>query len=130
MSDIVNLSSCPIDLDGEVGRQFVVDATRAGEGLITDKELQEKYELSPADWIVITKDTQLGKLIRAERERRVLSGTAAREAAKKYFVKAPSILDGIMSSEQSNPRHKIECGRPRSVTMPIVRQHPRSTLSG
>jgi hypothetical protein len=38
MGDIVKLRS-PIDLDTDLGHAFVVDATRAAEGLITDKEL-------------------------------------------------------------------------------------------
>jgi hypothetical protein len=108
VGDIVILRSIPIDLNSDVGHAFVVDATRAGEGLITDKELAEKYELSPADWQSITKDVALGRAIRAERDRRVLNGTAAREAAAKHFVKAPGILDGIMTDVHSNPRHKIE----------------------
>ena len=63
------------------------------------------------DWQNITKDAALGRAIRAERERRVHTGTAAREAAAKHFVKAPSILDRIMMDEYSNPRHKIEAIR-------------------
>jgi hypothetical protein len=93
-----------------VGHQFVVDCTRAGEGLLTDKELQEKYELSPVDWGNITKDA-LGRAIGAERDRRVLNGAAAREAAAKHFVKAPGILDEIMTNEYSNARHKTEAIR-------------------
>ena len=108
MDNIVNLRSSPIDLNTDTGHQFVVDATRAAEGLLTDRELAEKYELSPADWQNITKDIALGRAIRAERERRVLNGTAARESAAKHLVKGPGILDQIMTSEQSNPRHKIE----------------------
>ena len=50
MGDVVSLSNTPIDLNTDTGHRFVVDCTRAGEGLLTDKELQEKYELSPADW--------------------------------------------------------------------------------
>jgi hypothetical protein len=108
MGDVVILRSTPIDLNSDVGRAFVADCTRAGEGVITDTELQEKYELSPVDWINITKDAALGRAIRAERERRMLNGTAAREAACRHFVKAPGILDQIMTDAQSNPRHKIE----------------------
>lgn len=107
MGDVI-LRGVPIDLNSDVGHAFVVDATRAAEGLITDRELAEKYELSPADWQSITKDLALGHAVRAERERRVRSGTAAREAAAKHFVKAPGILDGIMTNADSNPRHKIE----------------------
>jgi hypothetical protein len=108
MGEIINLRSTPIDLNSDVGHAFVVDATRAAEGLITDKELAEKYELSPADWQAIIKDKALGHAIRAERERRVRSGTAVREAAAKHLIKGPRILDQIMTNEQSNPRHKIE----------------------
>jgi len=108
MGDIINLRNLPIDLNSDVGHKFITDCVRAGEGLITDRELKEKYELSPLDWRNITKDTALGHAIRGERERRVLDGTAAREAAAKYFVKGPGILDEIMTNAFSNPRHKIE----------------------
>jgi hypothetical protein len=108
MGDVVNLRNTPIDLTSDVGRAFTVDCTRAGEGLISDKELADIYELSPADWRAITKDKSLGNAIRAERERRVRNGTAVREAAAKHLVKGPGILDGIMSGADSNPRAKIE----------------------
>src|SRR5262245_38492923 len=108
MGEVVVLRSTPIDLNSDVGHQFVVDATRAAEGLITDKELAEKYELSPADWRAITKNKALGHAIRAERERRVRSGQAVREAAAKHLIKGPSILDDIMSGADSHPKHKIE----------------------
>ena len=101
----------PIDLLSDTGHAFVVDCTRAGEGIITDKELTEKYDLSPADWQNITKDVALGRAVRAERERRMLNGTAAREAACRHFVKAPGVLAGIMESATSNPRHVIEAAK-------------------
>ena len=47
MGDVVNLRITPIDLLSDTGRQFVVDCTRAGEGLINDQELAEKYEIDP-----------------------------------------------------------------------------------
>jgi hypothetical protein len=108
MGDVIVLRSIPIDLNSDRGHQFIVDRTRAAEGLITDKELQEKYELSPPDWGNITKDTALIRAIQAERERRVRSGTAAREMAQKHFIKAPGILDGIMTNEAAPARHRIE----------------------
>ena len=107
MGDIVQLRS-PIDTNTDLGRAFVVDATRAGEGLLTDQELQEKYELSPADWLAITKDKAIGRAVRSESERRVRNGTAAREAAAKHFLYAPAVLNQIMTDADSNPRHKIE----------------------
>ena len=95
MSNIV-LGGVSVELTSDIGRQFVVDCTRAGEGLISDRELAEIYEISPADWQNIAKDAALGRAIRAERDRRVRNGTAAREAASKHFVKAPGVLDRIM----------------------------------
>jgi hypothetical protein len=111
VSDTVILRSVPVGLDSDVGHQFVVDCTRAGEGIISDKELMEKYELSPVDWVAITKDVGLGRAIRAERERRVHNGMAAKEAAAKAYVKAPSILDRIMTDDSVSPRHRIESAR-------------------
>jgi len=111
MSTVVNLRSIPVDLTSDVGHQFVIDATRAAEGLISDRELAEKYELSPKDWRDITKNKALGHAIRAERERRVRSGQAVKEAAAKHLVKGPGILDLIMSGADSHPKHKIEAFR-------------------
>jgi hypothetical protein len=111
MSGSIVLGGVSIELNSDVGRQFVIDCTRAAEGLVTDKELVEKYEISPADWGNIAKDTAVIRAIQAERNRRVHNGTAAREAAARHFVKAPTILDKIMSDEQANARHRIEAIR-------------------
>ena len=46
MGDVI-LRGIPVDITSDIGHRFVVDCTRAAEGLITDKELAEKYELSP-----------------------------------------------------------------------------------
>src|SRR5262245_13239974 len=108
MGEIINLHSTPIDLNTDLGHSFVVDCCRAGEGLCSDQEIIEKYELSPADWTAICKDKSLGNMIRAERERRVRSGQAVREASAKALIKGPGILDQIMSGPDSHPKHKIE----------------------
>jgi hypothetical protein len=76
--------------------------------LIADAELQRKYELSPLDFQAIAKDSALIKAILAERERRVISGAAAREAAAKHLVKGPGILDSLMSAADSSAKTKIE----------------------
>ena len=119
MGDVVNLRSIPVDLNSDLGHAFVVDATRAAEGLITDAELSEKYELSPADWQAITKDKALGHAVRSERERRVRSGQAVKEAAAKHLVKGPGILDSIMSGPDSHPKHKIEAFKELRTTAAI-----------
>jgi hypothetical protein len=111
VTDIVVLRSVPVELTSDIGRAFVVDATRAAEGLISDRELAEKYELSPADFQNIAKDVALGRAIRAEREHRVRSSVAAKESAAKHFVKMPTILAGIAENQSSNPRHVIEAAK-------------------
>ena len=115
MGDIVQLRS-PIDIHSDVGRAFIIDATRAGEGVISDQELQERYELSTVDLKNIAADKAVGRAIRDERERRVRTGIAAKELAAKFFVKSPEILDGIQSDAQSNARHKIDAIRELRAT--------------
>jgi hypothetical protein len=125
MGDIVILRGIPTDLTSAVGHQFVVDCVRAAEGLITDKELVEIYEITPAEWHSIAKDVALGRAIRAERDRRVRNGVAAREAASRHFVKAPTILDKIMTDEQANARHRIEAIRElRQTALPENQNAP------
>ena len=46
MGDVITLRSTPIDLSSDVGQSFCVDCVRAAEGLISDRDLQAKYELS------------------------------------------------------------------------------------
>ena len=111
MSDTVILRSIPVDLHSDVGHAFVTDCTRAAEGLLSDRELAAKYELSPADFQNIAKDAALGRAIRAEREHRVLSGVAAKESAAKQYVKMPTILAGIAENQSANPRHAIEAAK-------------------
>ena len=101
MGDVVPLRS-PIDINSDLGRAFITDATRAGEGVITDQELQERYELSPADLKTIAADKAVGRAIRDERERRVRNGSAARELAAKAFVKSPGIFDQIQTHAESS----------------------------
>ena len=62
MGDVVSLRA-PIDIHSDAGRAFIVDATRAGEGIISDQELQELYELSPSDLQAIANDAAVGRAI-------------------------------------------------------------------
>ena len=111
MGDIIILRSAPVSLTSDVGRAFVTDLARASEGLVGDDELRDKYGLGIEAWRNSTKDRTLVRAVQAERDRRVLNGTAVREAAAKHFVKAPRILDQIMTDQYANPRHQIEAIR-------------------
>lgn len=106
MSNVVELHPARLDLNSDLGRRFIEDATRAAEGVISDSDLLAKYELSAADLRGIAKNPAVGKAIRAERELRLRSGRAARELAAKAFVRAPAVLDTIMSSADSNQKSR------------------------
>jgi hypothetical protein len=110
-SDTVILHGKPVALDGHEGHQFVIDCTRAGEGLITDAVLQEMYEISPENWAQIDKNPALIKAIRDTRKSRIRSGAAAREAACEYYAKAPTAMNAIMTDNKSPARHRIEAAK-------------------
>ena len=125
MNDTITLGGVLVELSSDLGHEFTENCVRAGEGLIDDRELAEIYELTPADFQAISKDAALIRAIRITRDRRVRTGQAAREAAAKHFVKAPGILDRIMSTESSNDRHKIEAARElRQVALPQEQNTP------
>jgi len=111
MGTTVVLRGLPIELSSSAGCRFVTDCVRAAEGLITDKELVEQYEIEPGDWLTITKNRELIRAIQDERARRVRNGQAVREAAQQRLIKSPSIMDSIVSDAQANPRHRIEAAR-------------------
>jgi hypothetical protein len=107
----VVLRGVAVAIDTDVGRAFVVDCARNTEGLMSDTDLKSKYELSDEDWEKLASNTPLLLAVRAERERRIVSGDAVREAAQRYFAKAPSVLRDILANEQVSPRHRIEAAR-------------------
>jgi hypothetical protein len=110
-NDFVVLHGREIALNTDEGRRFVVDCVRAGEKLVSDSELQQIYEITPENWAKLEKNTALIKAVRDERKRRVRNGQAAKEAAAQHFVKAPTVLDSIMSDAKASPRHRIEAAR-------------------
>jgi|SRR5262245_2942051 len=116
MSNVVVLRGIPTDLASAIGHQFITDCVRAGEGLLTDKEVVEKYEVPPEEWKAIIENTVLIRAIRAESERRVRNGTAARESAAKIFAKTPTILGEILTDKAASPRNRIESARELRAT--------------
>jgi len=107
----VRLRGVSVLLDNDVGQAFVVDCCRHTEGLLSDSEIKSKWALTGEDWAGLAANTPLLAAVRAERERRILSGAAAREAALRYFAQAPTVLSDILTDEQLSPRHRIEAAR-------------------
>ena len=70
-----------VSLNSKLGHSFVTDCTRAGEGLITDDAVREKYGLSVEVWRNNVKNKALVRAVQSEHEQRSRNGVAAREAA-------------------------------------------------
>jgi hypothetical protein len=107
----VRLRGVTVALDSHVGAVFIADCARNTEGLLSDHEIKAKYELSDEDWERLAGNIHLLRAVRAERDRRILSGECGREAAQRYFAKAPNVLNRILIDEQVSPRHRIEAAR-------------------
>jgi hypothetical protein len=116
MSETIVLRGTPVDLDSPVGYQFVVDVTRAAEGLIDDAQLMEAYELTSEYLQTLAANKTVARAVQAERKRRVRSGTAARESAAEIFVRAPKVMGEILDDKSANPRHRIESARELRAT--------------
>lgn len=124
----VVLRGVPVALDSDVGQAFILDCARNVEGQIPDDQIKRKYELSDANWQELASNTLLLRAVRAECQRRILSGEAAREAAQRHLLKAPRVLNGILNNEQVSPRHRIEAARElrqAASTGPEVSAEPR-----
>jgi hypothetical protein len=107
----VVLRGVTVALDTDVGQQFIADCCRNTEGLLSDSDIKSKWTLSDEDWQRLADNAPLLQAVRAERERRIISGDAAREGAQRAFAKAPTVLGDILMDEQVSPRHRIEAAR-------------------
>ena len=125
MSDVITLNGIEVELGSDAARMFISDACRAGESVIDDATLMEKYDLTPEYLQTLASNKQIGRAIRNEREHRLRTGIATRELAAKSYFKAPTVLDSIMMNEQSNARHRIESARElRTIATPENQPNP------
>jgi hypothetical protein len=107
----VRLRGLMVALDTVVGAAFIADCARHTEGLLSDDEIKDKWTLSDEDWAGLAANTPLLKAVQAERQRRIHSGDAPREAAQWHFAKAPTVLGTILTDELVSPRHRIEAAK-------------------
>jgi hypothetical protein len=125
MSETIVLRGVQVELDSDLGRAFITDATRAAESVTDDRALIEKYELSTEELQAIANTKAVGREIRNEREHRLRSGIATRELAARSYFKAPTVLDSILMNEQANARHRIESARElRVIATPENQSNP------
>jgi hypothetical protein len=93
--------------------EFIADMCRFAEGVLTEAQVKRRWQkiVDDATWNRLGEDEELITLIQAEKIRRIRSGQTAREKAQLHAIKAPDILDRIMTDESISPRHKIEASR-------------------
>jgi hypothetical protein len=107
----VILHGVAVALDADVGHAFIVDCCRHTEGLLGDEDIKVKWALSDEHWIGLANNAPLLRAVRAERDRRIATGEAAREAAQQHFAKAPNVLGDILADDMVSPRHRIEAAK-------------------
>jgi hypothetical protein len=107
----VGIRGVSVNLDSEPAKTFVTECARNIEGLRSDQEIREAWGLDEREWTALADNTPVLNAIKAERERRIRSGEAAREAAQQHFAKAPSILNDILQNDTISPRHRIEAAK-------------------
>jgi hypothetical protein len=109
MGDVVSFS---ILLDSDLGRQLTVDLARFRENLLDEKTIRKKYRLANDVWEKLADDDELIRKVEEESVRRIRDGSSKREKSQQLIMKAPNILDSIMSGGSDvSPRHKIDAIR-------------------
>jgi hypothetical protein len=111
MTSAIVLNGVATTLDSPEWNALVQDCVRAAEGLLSDREVRDKYEIAADMWKGITKNKALVQAIRAESERRIRTGLAAQEAASKHYAKAPAVLNELMVDPKTHPKFRIESAR-------------------
>jgi hypothetical protein len=91
--------------------EFLTDMARFAEGILSEADVRRRHSLGNGDWERLGSDDALVRAIEDEKIRRVRNGAHAREKAQQVFVKAPGVLDEILSDKSASPRHKIESSR-------------------
>jgi hypothetical protein len=105
MSDVVNL---PIALDSDLGRRLVSDLARYSEGVCSEQEVRKRHHFDESTWNDLGDNEALIEAVETEKLRRISNGSAKRERAQQLVVKAPNILDSIMSDPTQSARHRVD----------------------
>ena len=93
---------------------FISDCCRFSEGILSEAAVKHRWRkvVSETDWATMGSNDELVEAIEREKIRRMRNGQTAREKAQLHAVKAPDILNRIMTADESiSPRHKIEASR-------------------
>lgn len=90
---------------------FLTDACRFSEGLLTQDQVIKKYRLSDADLKLLENDEPLIAAIEAEKTKRIRCGDTARERAQVLYAEVPNRLGDFLRDPTVSPRHAIESAK-------------------
>jgi hypothetical protein len=93
--------------------ELIQDLCRYAEGLYSREAVKKKWRkiITNEMWDMLGSNDELVDRIEAEKVRRVRDGSAKRERAQQHVVKAPDILNGIMSDPKMSAKHRIDSAR-------------------
>ena len=86
------------------------DLARYSEGILSQQQVKKRWQelIDEKTWETLGSDDALVQAIELEKARRVRSGAAKRERAQQHIVKAPDILEKIMSDDSANAPHRVD----------------------
>ena len=91
--------------------EFIADCCRFAEGITSEAAVRKKYHFSEEAWERLGVDDKLIEADELEKTRRIRSGEAKREKAQQHIVKAPDVLNGIMTDPKANAKHRIDSAK-------------------
>jgi hypothetical protein len=90
--------------------EFVLAMARYSEGLegYSEKEVRRRWNFTQEAWVALGTDDRLVERIQETKIARVKSGAAKREKAQQHVVAAVDVVNGIVTDQKANARHRID----------------------
>ena len=93
-------------------QELVEDLARYADGILTEKQVRQRWHLANDEvWTSLGTDESFVERVELEKTRRIRSGATKRELAQLRVVRAPEVLDQILSNERASPRHRIDAAK-------------------
>src|SRR5262249_17885023 len=92
--------------------ELVEDLARYADGILTEKQVRQRWHLANDEvWTSLGTDESFVERVELEKTRRIRSGATKRELAQLRVVKAPAVLDQILSDQRASPKHRIDAAK-------------------
>jgi hypothetical protein len=105
-------------------QELIEDLCRFADGILTEQQVRRRWKLEDAVWELLGSDEVYVAQVELERVRRIRSGAAKRELAQLHLIKAPAVLDSILSDPKANARHRIDSAKALNDLADFTPQRP------